>query len=161
MVLSQNSSGLVRDLNPGPLAPKARIIPLDQRATISLLPVLKLIILQLPASLLKFVDCSSSMQYQISIPSHFQRYLMHSYVRDRPAMANHLDHLLHQWNVRCLSATLQTPPPCHVSANYDAEERGKILGLVRDLNPGPRAPEARIIPLDQRAHACHCTDSRL
>ena len=24
-------------------------------------------------------------------------------------------------------------------------------GLVRDLNPGPRAPEARIIPLDQRA----------
>ena len=27
--------GLVRDLNPGPLAPKARIIPLDQRAEIS------------------------------------------------------------------------------------------------------------------------------
>jgi hypothetical protein len=27
----------------------------------------------------------------------------------------------------------------------------KIVGLVRDLNPGPRAPEARIIPLDQRA----------
>ena len=26
-------NGLVRDLNPGPLAPKARIIPLDQRAT--------------------------------------------------------------------------------------------------------------------------------
>lgn len=26
------STGLVRDLNPGPLAPKARIIPLDQRA---------------------------------------------------------------------------------------------------------------------------------
>ena len=25
------------------------------------------------------------------------------------------------------------------------------MGLVRDLNPGPRAPEARIIPLDQRA----------
>ena len=29
----------------------------------------------------------------------------------------------------------------------------KISGLVRDLNPGPRAPEARIIPLDQRAGA--------
>ena len=29
--------------------------------------------------------------------------------------------------------------------------QGKI-GLVRDLNPGPRAPEARIIPLDQRAN---------
>ena len=27
----------------------------------------------------------------------------------------------------------------------------KKEGLVRDLNPGPRAPEARIIPLDQRA----------
>ena len=25
-------------------------------------------------------------------------------------------------------------------------------GLVRDLNPGPRAPEAQIIPLDQRAN---------
>ncbi len=25
------------------------------------------------------------------------------------------------------------------------------FGLVRDLNPGPLAPEARIIPLDQRA----------
>ena len=28
----QNPIGLVRDLNPGPLAPEARIIPLDQRA---------------------------------------------------------------------------------------------------------------------------------
>ena len=27
-------------------------------------------------------------------------------------------------------------------------------GLVRDLNPGPLAPEARIIPLDQRASVC-------
>ena len=27
----------------------------------------------------------------------------------------------------------------------------KVRGLVRDLNPGPLAPEARIIPLDQRA----------
>ena len=33
------SFGLVRDLNPGPLAPKARIIPLDQRATMHLLLV--------------------------------------------------------------------------------------------------------------------------
>ena len=28
----------------------------------------------------------------------------------------------------------------------------KWTGLVRDLNPGPLAPEARIIPLDQRAN---------
>ena len=27
--------GLVRDSNPGPLAPKARIIPLDQQATLN------------------------------------------------------------------------------------------------------------------------------
>ena len=27
----------------------------------------------------------------------------------------------------------------------------KNVGLVRDLNPGPLAPKARIIPLDQRA----------
>ena len=27
----------------------------------------------------------------------------------------------------------------------------KKIGLVRDLNPGPLAPKARIIPLDQRA----------
>ena len=33
------SFGLVRDLNPGPLAPKARIIPLDQRATMHVLLV--------------------------------------------------------------------------------------------------------------------------
>ena len=30
--LIEKHHGLVRDLNPGPLAPKARIIPLDQRA---------------------------------------------------------------------------------------------------------------------------------
>ena len=29
---AEQKVGLVRDLNPGPLAPKARIIPLDQRA---------------------------------------------------------------------------------------------------------------------------------
>ena len=26
------------------------------------------------------------------------------------------------------------------------------VGLIRDSNPGPLAPEARIIPLDQRAN---------
>ena len=30
--MAHKSPGLVWDLNPGPLAPKARIIPLDQRA---------------------------------------------------------------------------------------------------------------------------------
>ena len=32
MLMAILKLGLVRDLNPGPLAPKARIIPLDQRA---------------------------------------------------------------------------------------------------------------------------------
>ena len=31
------------------------------------------------------------------------------------------------------------------------EEIENIYELVRDLNTGPRAPEARIIPLDQQA----------
>ena len=31
------------------------------------------------------------------------------------------------------------------------EEAQAVTGPVRDLNPGPLAPEARIIPLDQRA----------
>ena len=34
MEVSKTKIGLVRDLNPGPLAPKARIIPLDQRAVV-------------------------------------------------------------------------------------------------------------------------------
>ena len=34
----------------------------------------------------------------------------------------------------------------------------KIAGLVRDLNSGPLAPEARIIPLDQRANGTSCFD---
>ena len=31
---AKTEAGLVRDLNPGPLAPEARIIPLDQRADV-------------------------------------------------------------------------------------------------------------------------------
>ncbi len=30
-------------------------------------------------------------------------------------------------------------------------EKEKKIGLVRESNPGPLAPEARIIPLDQQA----------
>ena len=33
LITSLKGAGLVRDLNQGPLAPKARIIPLDQQAT--------------------------------------------------------------------------------------------------------------------------------
>ena len=36
MKLRGKKGGLNRDLNPGPLAPKARIIPLDQRAAVVL-----------------------------------------------------------------------------------------------------------------------------
>ncbi len=40
------------------------------------------------------------------------------------------------------------------------ELRRKKSGLVRELNPGPLAPEARIIPLDQRAIGDGAGDSR-
>ena len=33
-------------------------------------------------------------------------------------------------------------------------KKKKKSGLVRDSNPGPLAPEARIIPLDQQASQC-------
>lgn len=33
--ISVEKDGLVRDLKPGPLAPEARIIPIDQRANIA------------------------------------------------------------------------------------------------------------------------------
>ena len=34
-------------------------------------------------------------------------------------------------------------------------------GLLRELNPGPLAPEARIMPLDQAANETHGLTSRL
>ena len=41
------------------------------------------------------------------------------------------------------------------SMNKQGEKQNKTkkrkIGLVRDLTPGPLAPKARIIPLDQRA----------
>ena len=38
---------------------------------------------------------------------------------------------------------------------HDIEKKG----LLRELNPGPLAPEARIMPLDQAAMICSKTDS--
>ena len=46
-----------------------------------------------------------------------------------------------------LTVTLQLPDIAYNRLT------GKTSGLDRDLNPGPRAPEARIIPLDHRAYA--------
>ena len=102
-------TGLVRDLNPGPLAPKARIMPLDQRA-------------------ICYPDWAQHVQLQLEF---FHQYTM----------------LLHRvifWVAH------------QVNGNH---WNGKIkdrVGLVRDLNPGPLAPEARIIPLDQRARSHNC-----
>ena len=36
--------------------------------------------------------------------------------------------------------------------SYFMRQKVRKVGLVRELNPGPLAPEARIIPLDQRAN---------
>ena len=45
---------------------------------------------------------------------------------------------------------LKTRPKIYFQLKLSSKNVVKV-GLVRDLNPGPRASEARIIPLDQRA----------
>ena len=40
----------------------------------------------------------------------------------------------------------------HIRINKNKIIQIKVFGLVRELNPGPLAPEAKIIPLDQRAN---------
>ena len=40
---------------------------------------------------------------------------------------------------------------CELLGKESEKKWEKNIGPVRDLNPGPRAPEARIIPLDQLA----------
>ena len=52
----------------------------------------------------------------------------------------HFFSVLRQW---------QTPEKLDISNKQTVDLH--YIGLVRDLNPGPLAPEARIIPLDQRA----------
>ena len=42
--------------------------------------------------------------------------------------------------------------PCVQSTGSTKEKKGKS-GLVRELNPGPLTPKARIMPLDQQATA--------
>ena len=54
--------------------------------------------------------------------------------------------------------TLNTAKIKHMQASMQAyasiyARAKKTCGLVRDLNPGPLAPKARIMPLDQRAFA--------
>ena len=38
-----------------------------------------------------------------------------------------------------------------IGSSEATEKKGKQKGLLRELNPGPLAPGARIIPLDQAA----------
>ena len=42
-----------------------------------------------------------------------------------------------------------------VTETFQIRNKKREKGLVRDLNPGPLAPEARIIPLDQRASSSY------
>ena len=58
----------------------------------------------------------------------------------RPTSHAQLDR--HSWLSTCAPSCL------NVTGRINGQ---KVSGLVRDLNPGPLAPEARIIPLDQRA----------
>ena len=111
--VSHKTSGLVRDLNPGPRAPEARIIPLDQRAgtnTVILMLIIFSARIAMPTG--SWMSCSCFKTQPI---------LMLSYASEQRSI----------WVL----------------------VRRKQCGLVRDLNPGPLAPKARIIPLDQRAIA--------
>ena len=86
--------------------------------------------------------------------------------------------LLHGYSERTRAATVQSFQcglkisslqmfSVWIAIFYDVPSRSHLApsnpfllskhGLVRDLNPGPRAPEARIIPLDQRAGTIHLT----
>ncbi len=61
--------GLVRDLNPGPLAPKARIIPLDQQATsINIVPINPKINLKHPPLDIGLQSCD--LPTELSMPSN-------------------------------------------------------------------------------------------
>ena len=56
------------------------------------------------------------------------------------------------WDSKFSLAIVPVPWSPHVIPILLCNSLGKpSFGLVRDLNPGPLAPEARIIPLDQRA----------
>lgn len=48
----------------------------------------------------------------------------------------------------CFAVQVMQKQPRRCNGRADRQQRG----LVRDLNPGPLAPKARIIPLDQRAY---------
>ncbi|XP_058038390.1 uncharacterized protein LOC131197905 [Ahaetulla prasina] len=78
-------------------------------------------------------------------------------------------------DTRCFGPPSPPPPSCRNQHHYlirdakpsrrfaglqggkERKQKNRLVdenGLVRDLNPGPLAPEARIIPLDQRATSC-------
>ena len=50
------------------------------------------------------------------------------------------------------------PPQGQGTADHRWQPCWKAQGLLRELNPGPLAPWARIIPLDQAANAAGCID---
>ena len=45
-------------------------------------------------------------------------------------------------------------PKCHCNSKHSYLTGRFKVGLLRELNPGPLAPEARIMPLDQTAEWC-------
>ena len=111
------NNGLVRELNSGPLAPKARIMPLDQQAS-----------------------CYSILNYYFLMEMFPWKYVW----KERGC----------RWLVLVTSCTLSETiiirPTSHQAMEMSAWKR-KNNGLVRELNSGPLAPKARIMPLDQQA----------
>ncbi|CAM4558034.1 unnamed protein product [Leuciscus chuanchicus] len=156
------TAGRVRDLNPGPLAPKARIIPLDQRAwlmkdratcmkTYSLKGLAAVLSLaqhskggcQLAAcsetaGLVRDLNSGPLAPKARIIPLDQRAWLM----KDRATC-------MKTYSLKGLAAVLSLAQ--HSKGGCQLAACSETAGLVRDLNPGPLAPKARIIPLDQRA----------
>ena len=58
----------------------------------------------------------------------------------------------------CSGRLRSAPTPIRDPSKLIARSSSKVVGkgLLWELNPGPLAPEARIIPLDQAASGCVC-----
>ena len=55
------------------------------------------------------------------------------------------------------SFLINEPPESELASSFVQSSHGLVNGLLRELSPGPLAPEARIMPLDQAAlWNCSC-----
>ena len=76
-------------------------------------------------------------------------------------LCTHVNHFMCSWYVCSISHTSDAPSTCHTQCTIYSSSNKHLCstiyfqnanGLLRELNPGPLAPEARIMPLDQAAN---------